>query len=599
MKKSYPFKTAFTVGLVLMLAVFAAAASAPAEPWKFGIISDTQWTVADADAKNPNSCAAGIIKQVDQQFIKEGVRLVIAVGDTVDKAGDTVSDSRDVNIETRALYAQDLYNHGIGFYPLRGNHEATEGANFLNSGLVFQNVFPQIGTLAIPGLNNTTPADILAGTTSIIPPADYAANPPAPPHGKAFKAGWNFSYPAQVNMANNSISYSFDYKDARFILLDQFDKAGEYYPSTVPDQQPWIDGQISDPRRPPQVFVFSHKNLLGGNHKDNLFNGPFNGALFKDPGDGFGVDIASLTPGNFAALEAKQQAEDAFVTSLAENNVRFFISGHDHHHYHSIVTSPFTAEKSVHQLITQSDSSKFYTPVAPFSANDLPLAQDLYRVGYYIVTVDGPRVTVDYYASDATFPTAFSTTPTLNFVKRGSFGYSLNGKEFLVAQGGPYTSVQDRFYGTAAKILSGANGSTAQTNTGRSITKAVNTGWSFDRCDLLASNVLTVWGMADVGTAQTDVYTLSMTYGHKRFLPLRPGTGCFGLATRDGKGRWVNAVDNNFGGVKKFVAGPWNSSYGLGTYGVDPSTHTAWAVINYNGDFAVARNLKPIPGYQK
>jgi hypothetical protein len=44
----------------------------------------------------------------------------------------------------------------------------------------------------------------------------------------------------------------------------------------------------------------------------------------------------------------------------------------------------------------------------------------------------------------------------------------------------------------------------------------------------------------------------------------------------------------NFGGAKKFVLGPWKSDYGLGTYGIDLKTHTAWAVINYNADFAVA-----------
>jgi len=38
---------------------------------------------------------------------------------------------------------------------------------------------------------------------------------------------------------------------------------------------------------------------------------------------------------------------------------------------------------------------------------------------------------------------------------------------------------------------------------------------------------------------------------------------------------------------KRFVLGPWNSSYDLGTYGIDASTNTAWAVINYNADFAV------------
>ncbi len=52
---------------------------------------------------------------------------------------------------------------------------------------------------------------------------------------------------------------------------------------------------------------------------------------------------------------------------------------------------------------------------------------------------------------------------------------------------------------------------------------------------------------------------------------------------------WVNAVDENIGGTKNFVFGPWEKSYPLGTYGVDPTTHTAWAVLNYNGDFAVVR----------
>ena len=55
----------------LVLAILIAAGSASAEPWKFGVISDTQWTdLADDPAnQNPNTVAASIIKQVDQQFI--------------------------------------------------------------------------------------------------------------------------------------------------------------------------------------------------------------------------------------------------------------------------------------------------------------------------------------------------------------------------------------------------------------------------------------------------------------------------------------------------------------------------------------------------
>jgi hypothetical protein len=36
------------------------------------------------------------------------------------------------------------------------------------------------------------------------------------------------------------------------------------------------------------------------------------------------------------------------------------------------------------------------------------------------------------------------------------------------------------------------------------------------------------------------------------------------------------------------VLGPWSSSATLGTHGLDTSANTAWAVINFNGDFAVA-----------
>ena len=70
--------------LIVALVVFMAVGSASAKPWKFGVISDTQWTKAD-DGYNPNTVAANIIAQIDQKFIEAGVKLVIAVGDTCDK----------------------------------------------------------------------------------------------------------------------------------------------------------------------------------------------------------------------------------------------------------------------------------------------------------------------------------------------------------------------------------------------------------------------------------------------------------------------------------------------------------------------------------
>lgn len=108
----------------------------------------------------------------------------------------------------------------------------------------------------------------------------------------------------------------------------------------------------------------------------------------------------------------------------------------------------------------------------------------------------------------------------------------------------------------------------------------------------LDSNILSLWGMADLGAAQTHMYVLSMTYDHMRGHLHDLLRGQFGLAVRNAHGGWINAVDANVGGTRRFVLGPWKAQYTLGTCGVDVHTGTAWAVINQSGDFAVAEDLQ-------
>ena len=546
--------------------------------WTFGLISDTQWTVPD-DGLNPNTTAANIIKQVDKQFITAGVDLVVAVGDTVDVGSAT-------NIGTRALYAQDLYNAGIAFYPLRGNHEAAETPPDLTSGAELLHAFPQIGT----GVNNNTPADI---TTALIPQPDLTNNPPAPKKGKPFKTGSDFSAPTSVNQANNSVSYSFRYRNATFMLLDMFNVNGDYLNSTIPQQQPWIDQTLSKRPDNTHAFVFTHKNILGGNHKDNLFGGP---VVSSDPGDGNGVNLATLTPAQIAALNAKTDAENKFVASMQANKVDFFISGHDHHHYYSYVTSP-DGKSHVRQLIAQSDSSKFYVPKAPVSALDAPIQQDLGRVGYYIFTIDGPIVTVDYYG-DATGGNNYQGP--FNFVKMDSFSYSLNGVTKLVAENGSYAmsdntktaaKMERDSKGTSMSILSGVNSSATMTNYGKPLSAYVTTGW--EQADgFLSSDILSLAGMSKISGEHTDSFALSMSFKDDSVSRGLLRMGRFGLLAKDANGKWVNAVKLNSPAAEKFVLGPWKASYGLGTYGVDLAHNTAWAVLNYNGQFAIGKVTK-------
>jgi hypothetical protein len=487
--------TGRNVMLACVLTLIAGAAFAT--PWKFGVMSDPQWTTTDPLGQNPNGVSASIINQITPQFINQGVKFVIQVGDLTESGNDA-------DEVVRATAAQPLYNAGIGYFPMRGNHEtyASPGNNY---GITaFQTNYPQT-----QGISNTFGA-------------------------------YNFSSPTSVSSDLNGMSYSFDYNNARFVIIDPWATPGKVdnnpdgyaYGYTVNDQQSWISSRLNKGTRDKEhAFVFSHQPLMAENHQDTMFSGYTN---------------------------ANPDWQNTFYASLQNNGVKYYISGHDHIHQRSIITSP-DAYSNIQELVAASNSSKFYTPKSLDNANwfgqksrETSLSQELYTVGYYIYTVDGPRVTVDYFSddhgdwlSDASYPAGPAgngsrITPTFNFVKKESWGYSLNGKEFLVAQGQSYTTVQDTFSGTTAKILSGSNNSIkrdASLNTtggvGRQLTKAVDTGWtSIDRWHdkhhghkrnsdhNLASNILTLWVMTDLGSDQTDTYALSLSYDRHRLLPM-------------------------------------------------------------------------------
>ena len=570
-------------------------------PWSFGIEADTQWVkLANGqtdDGCNPNTCSVAIAKQLDQQFIDKGVKFVVEVGDLCDSG--TVAGE-----DTRAVFAQDLYNAGIGFYPLSGNHDNPSPGELTK-------IYPQTQN----AMMNETPASAFA-----VPNPDALTQPFPVQSGTPFQVGTISASPAApAGLAG--LDYAVDYRNARLVFLDQFATATDPMHQVLDSADvDWMNQQLATRPAGTQAFVFGHKGIITQNHVDNLFG--------NDP-------------------TAQPSLQDAFISDLQDNGVHYYIGGHDHSYNRALVASP-DGESSVQDIVSQSDANKFYLPYGsagyvqrsvdssgnvtntgylasadPSQTNDYiydvqvakakgltgpgepftgapretPIAQDLNKVGYFIVTVDGPRVTIRYYAA-AVNPTLtyagtddaeylLSTTPQMTFAKAETFGYSQNGKEFFVPQGQPYTSVVDSFQGTRARILGGTNGSTATDAAGRAFTKDIDTGWTCTagRCRF-ESDILTLWGMADLGASHTDTYALSMSpsrfQGHDRW-----GRDWGILVTR-AHGQWVNAVDVNDGGTQHFVVGPYKSTYGLGTYGVDPHTHTAWAVIDHGGKFAVA-----------
>lgn len=236
-----PFGSRILFALALVLAMAIGAASAFAEPWRFGVMSDTQWTVPDDPAgQNPNGVSVSIINQLNQQFINHGVKFVIQVGDLTESG-------YDAGIAARAAAAQALHKAGIGFFPMRGNHETyakPEGSN--NYGIpAVQRNFPQTR-----GISHTF------GAT-------------------------HFNSPTPLSTGLDGMSYSFDYgtagNNARFVILDDWatpskrvDAADYRYGYSIADQQGRISGRLDKNTRGTQhAFVFSHQNLIGENHQDS------------------------------------------------------------------------------------------------------------------------------------------------------------------------------------------------------------------------------------------------------------------------------------------------------------------------------------------
>jgi hypothetical protein len=402
-KKVFGLRELFVLVVPLLMFV---SGSAGADPWKFGVMSDTQWTApTDPAGKNPDGVAVSIIGQINQKFIEAGVKFVIQVGDLTE-------DGYHADIAKRAEAAQPLYRAGIGFFPMRGNHETY--ANWTES--------------------NRNCADRHAHSTnknSFGIPAVQSNFPQTRGLSNTFGAT-NSSSPTSVSTALDGMSYSFDYgtadNNARFVIIDNWAVPGKvfiasgldhyYHGYSINDQQPWLSSRLDKKARgTTHAFLFSHQNLIGENHQDSLFT---------------------------SYADANPAWQNAFFASLQDNGVKYCISGHDHIHQHSIITSPDGASK-VEQLICGSNSSKFYTPKPATDpkwfgqkVRSASISQELYTVGYYIFTIDGPRVTVDYYSddhgkwqSDGSYPNGpklpdTGIAPTFNFVKKETWSYTLS-----------------------------------------------------------------------------------------------------------------------------------------------------------------------------
>lgn len=571
---------------VLSAMILLGGASSSAEPWRFAVLGDTQWpdtvriavvgksgdtleaadgsdstTIVDGDSlsgyKNPHMVPAFFLRQIHQRFREHGIRFAMAVGDLSD--WPTLESMR-----ARATWTQELYDAGIGFFPVRGNHD--EGPVAASE---FVRVFPQTKN----GIMGATPADAFLWTDSqnIHPVVTR-------PHRSPFPVGESFSSPSCAK----GRSYAFRDRGATFVLLDQFmgtvAEGVKNCPMSV--QIPWMDSVLSARPGGTPAFVVVHKPIVGATHADNLF------------GD---------TPASDTANTAK------FFEVLDRNGVRLVFAGHDHQFQHSIVEEPGARGLRLQQAILPGASYKFYPPLkideqhnlpAFGKRRELPLAQELGTVGYTVVELDGPRVEIANWAVPSGIQIGeLRVPPDLSgkWSLRRKWGWSSRGKQALLAQGDSLKVLSDSSMDTRVRVLAGIWKSSRGDFYNRQVHALAATDWR--RIDGMNSAAWTLWGLEKaVGSSATPMFALAMGVdAGVADADLRAGG--IRLLRTDSLGAWKNA------GSGAARIGAWKPTDAVGAHGVDPDRREAWAVVDRSGEFAVGGStgvgIRPKSGGQE
>ena len=541
-----------------------------AQPWSFGILADTQWPryawyvpadslgnplvaalggdsieIVSVDSiggwRNPHTVAADFLHQIHDRFRQHGVKLVVATGDLADES------TLDA-IHSRATWAQELYESGIGFFPVRGNHDATADV-----AAEFVRLFPQTQD----GIQRAIPADAVLWTDSA------QLHPYRNPQALPFAVGTGFSSPEGAL----GRSYAFQYGGATFALIDIFPGPdGVSLPAAA--QLTWLDSVLAARPANTPAFVFCHYPLLGINHTEQLF------------GSSPVYDTAS---------------QGAFIRILQKRGVKVYVAGHDHILQHSLVSSATNPAERIEQIILSGASFKFYPPSVPSVdelynipafgwSREVPLAQDLGQVGYVVATVDGQKVVFESWGAPSGILAGEifkSGDLSGKWTLRRRWGWSENGKGMRIEPGGSYQVLSDSGAGTSARILWGKLATVRRDAAGRALSQWITTDWT--RHADLASAAWTLWGMElEEGSETTSPFVLSLRVDPgQAWADLKKGE--IGLLRRDSSlWRWAAPGSP--------LLRPWDAADTVvGTHGLDTLAQTVWAVVDRSGTFAAGR----------
>ena len=194
-------------------------------------------------------------------------------------------------------------------------------------------------------------------------PPDPAATPESWPLSElkmAYQAAFNdFWIPANGPSSEKGLTYSFVCKNAFFVGLDQY-----INPNKV--NQSWLEEQLKK-NKEPHAFIYGHVPAFRVFHTDSLASYP--------------------------------QERGAFWNGLVNAGVRMYFCGHDHFYNRSHIKDH--TGRPVYQVLIGTGGAPFAKwdprsyPEGDKIVNDY---HDQGHYGYAIVTVDGPRVIMEWKA---------------------------------------------------------------------------------------------------------------------------------------------------------------------------------------------------------
>ena len=176
-----------------------------------------------------------------------------------------------------------------------------------------------------------------------------------------------YANPGGGPAGEEDMTYAFTYGNAVFISLDQFQTKEPVI------NQAWLDKTLADNKQL-HIFPFAHKMAFRVAHHV----------------DGMDENVA---------------ARDKFMDSIANAGGRTFFCGHDHLYDHTAVTLPgWSDDKAIHQYVVGTAGAPFYTGTDHGGQNGAWKLNTLGHVegklGYCLVEVDGPKVTLTFKAEN-------------------------------------------------------------------------------------------------------------------------------------------------------------------------------------------------------